>query len=298
MIRVYDKFDTKEELINWLKNYPAGPIRTYENDDESDIVVMVTLPKYDKEHTRQAEKIFKGLKIIYVESSGVYYSSTVADNVGFKEALKHKPRWIIYANDDIEQVDDISVLEEGLESVSKSAQAVFRSDYKKVDGKIISDTFTHVMGKTNFIYRDFGALLPNGYNKEYLKLTNKFGVNLMAYSKEATLGRKLYNIALTGPRKIRFYGWRQIYILNSRYVKEKKGKVFDEVYRSCMDDTDLHFSIYENDVKYDFVNFNIEPLKGGGLTLGKGLPRAFRNIANAAYFCEKWKNAKKLKELM
>jgi hypothetical protein len=114
ILRFYDFFDNRDQLIKWMKDRPKGNYRIVEfNRDENDIIVVIpTIDVNGKFAKTCRDDIFKGLLIIFVESGiGNYYFNYAHNcNAGIKKAMEYNPKWIILSNDDMYKIDDVEVL--------------------------------------------------------------------------------------------------------------------------------------------------------------------------------------------
>ncbi len=70
-------------------------------------------------------------------------------------------------------------------------------------------------------------------------------------------------------------------VLNSRFIRSINGKVFDETFINGHEDTWLSYKYLQN-CNFKLSSFNIGMYVGS--SLGVGINRAFREIANEIYF--------------
>ena len=132
ILRFYDYFDNRDQLIKWMKERPKGNYRIVEfNKDDNDIIVVIpTMDVNGKLAKACREEIFKGLHIIFVESGiGNYYFNYAHNcNAGIKKAMEYNPKWIIVSNDDMDKIDDVDALKNELSQLDNtSVQIVFVS---------------------------------------------------------------------------------------------------------------------------------------------------------------------------
>jgi hypothetical protein len=76
ILRFYDFFESRDQLIKWMRERPKGNYRIVEfNKENNDIIVVIpTMDVNVKLAKTCREEIFKGLHIIFVESGvGNYY---------------------------------------------------------------------------------------------------------------------------------------------------------------------------------------------------------------------------------
>jgi len=284
VIKFYDYFNNSKELISWLKSCKYAPVTFHETEDESDIVVVVTIPSHKLKTAKVCQKLFKGLKIIFSESSGPNFDFARSANMGMKQALKHKPKWIIQSNDDMFEIDKIRVLVDGLENIdSKKVDAVFRNNYRKENGRTVETRHIRTLAKANPLFKL--STILGGNVRTYVKLMEKFDIDVLVYSNEAKLTRKIYMSMLMNSKRTVINSFSSFFIFNSRFVRSRKEGVFDDVYRNDTEDIDLDLYVHEEQIKHDFLNYNIGHYEN--FTQGASTSRVFRNVANSAYFCDK-----------
>ncbi len=287
VVDFYSNFDTSNDIIKWLKMLPSAPVKFFERGKDSDIVIVVTTPDHNSINAYKTELLFKEFKIIFVESSGPYFHLSKAVNLGIHEASKHNPKWIIYSNDDLYKIENTSLLKEQLLSLNhKNIDVVFRRNHKNMQRNSNVSYLQHI-GLRNIFLSQLISNMVQKTTKEYLNLLEKFNMPFIMYDSTAKPFRRFYTRMLMKSKPLEFPGFSRLFIFNKKYAS-KHDQIFDEIYRNGSDDLDLDLSLYLDKVKYDFVNFNIGEY--GGITLGRGLSRVFRDIANAAYFSDKFKN--------
>jgi len=133
ILRFYDYFDNRDQLIKWMMERPKGNYRIVEfNNDENDIIVVIlTMDVNGKFAKTCRDEIFKGLHIIFVESGvGNYYFNYAHNcNAGIKKAMEYNPKWIVLSNDDMYKIDDVEVLVKELSKLdNKYINIIFRKE--------------------------------------------------------------------------------------------------------------------------------------------------------------------------
>jgi len=123
ILRFYDYFENRDQLIKWMKERPKGNYRIVEfNNEENDIIVVIPTMDINGKFAKTCrDEIFKGLHIIFVESGmGNYYFNYAHNcNAGIKKAMEYNPKWIILLNDDMYKIHDIKVLKNELDNLNK-----------------------------------------------------------------------------------------------------------------------------------------------------------------------------------
>ena len=118
IIEFYNGFDNREQLIQWMRERPKGVANIYEVEGDRDIIVVIPTADFNGKYARECrDNIFKGLHIIFVESGEVpdpYFNYAHNCNVGIRKAMEYNPKWIVVSNDDMNKIDEPSILLESL----------------------------------------------------------------------------------------------------------------------------------------------------------------------------------------
>ena len=95
ILSFYDSIDTKEKLINWMRERPKGEPIIHEIEGDKDIIVVVLTADFHGNYSKEIrESTFKGLHIIFVESRVIpdfYFNIAHYLNTGIKKAMEYKP---------------------------------------------------------------------------------------------------------------------------------------------------------------------------------------------------------------
>jgi len=164
ILRFYDYFENRDQLIKWMRERPKGNYRIVEfNKDENDIIVVIPTMDVNGKFAKTCRyEIFKGLHIIFVESGiGNYYFNYAHNcNAGIKKALEYNPKWIIISNDDMYKIDDVEVL---IKELNKIKNTEININFPK---KALITGF----GKLNLL----GKILFKIFLKDEIKTIKKF----------------------------------------------------------------------------------------------------------------------------
>jgi hypothetical protein len=283
IMKVYDTFHSRDELIQWMKERPKGRVKIFEIDGNKEVVVVIPTADFEGRYAKECrQSIFKGLQIIFVESGypkDPYFNYSYSCNTGIKRALKYNPKWIVVSNDDMFKIDDTSVLLNAL---------------RGKDENVLKSVFTHPSkyhsipvcnGRPRIIVGSLGEFL-------YLFLTRKINMQIYLFTKK--IARRFNAKWFFAPnkdlyRKI-FYSETRCYVLTSdfsilsgKWAKELNGEIFDETYLNGVEDWDLSLQICGERKDYDFIDYRIGDLVGG--TIGGYVDnRTLRDSANMIYF--------------
>ena len=129
ILKFYSHFRSSKDLIKWMKKRPRQKFSIYEVSGNKNYIVLIPTKDHTGPYASNCLKIYKGLHIVFLESTGPFFSYARTINFGFKYiATKYKPKWIIISNDDMLKIDEVSKLKDQLDKL----------DEKKVDVVYIS----------------------------------------------------------------------------------------------------------------------------------------------------------------
>ena len=273
VIKFYDHFDTAEQLIEWMKNRPSAPMKIYEVEGEKDIVVVIPTANHEGEFAKNcANNIFKGQRIVFVESNGPFFNYARSCNYGLKYALKYNPKWIVLSNDDMEKVDGISKLRSGLSGLDYN-----ENDIIFASGNSRGRDINSVLVKYRAFFKIY-IKINGGILEKYNSIAGKFNSDL------TVIGKKRFNrfSSKLFYKKIKeFYGIFDFVIFSSNYIKSK-SQVFDPTFINGGEDHFLSYTTSLNNVHYKLINFDIKSI--GSQSVGKGDLRIIRNLVGLLYF--------------
>lgn len=267
VIKFYDHFDTPEQLIEWMKKRPSAPMKIYEVEGNKDIVIVIPTANHEGELAKNcANSIFKGQQIVFIESNGPFFNYARSCNYGLKYALKYNPKWIILSNDDMYKVDDFSILKDKLLKTND------------VDVVFVTPTIYHSHDISVYSQRLLLLLYRhiNKYNSVRLKLFKKYNITFLVRQMNSTrriFMKPIYTFKLTGDF--------QIFSFNL----VKNIGIFDDTFINSMEDVDFSYKVSKEKIKNTMIDFKIGDYIAK--SLGWGIERTIRNIANLAYFNKK-----------
>jgi len=287
IIHFYEGFESRDELIEWMKERPKGSCEIKEVEGEKDIIVVVPTTDFEGEYAKGCrEEIFKGLHIIFVVSGkgNNYFNYAHNCNIGIKKALEYNPKWIVISNDDVFKVDDPSVLKNELMLIDS-----------KTYGILLPRAFNYIYGHTfninryTFLYGIFGRL--NVQKRDFYRIQRKFGLicglvnhpsdfpNLFSKLKYIIFAHILTNNKVT---IIPFPGY--FFVINSNLFVEN-NELLDETFINAPEDVDLVLRKLLTGIRVTRIRYIIGALVGG--SLGNGYDRQLRTISGDIYFFKK-----------
>jgi hypothetical protein len=285
ILRFYDFFDNRDQLIKWMRERPKGNYRIVEfNKDENDIIVVIpTMDVNGKFAKTCMDEIFKGLHIIFVESgvSNYYFNYAHNCNAGIKKAMEYNPKWIVLSNDDMYKIDDVEVLKNELSKLEHEKIDCVFTDESRYHSYFVRigqpRIYTSILRRRIISYKEW-KIKEKIFKKYEIYLyfggfKNKFLTNLFY--------KNLVSFIITGS-----FG-----IFSGNFIKKIGNNPLDETYINGMEDIDLSLIINYN-YKFSFINYKIGDYSG--MSLGnesvEGFPRGIRDFANWAYFNKKFYN--------
>ena len=121
----YNHFHSIEELLEFFRSLPKGPVHLHQFNvaDSVNVICVVPTPDVKDENTVKFIKGMSPISIVAVESSGPFFNFAHSMNIGIEEALKKQPKWIILSNNDISPATSTSNLSQEYSSESKLLSA-------------------------------------------------------------------------------------------------------------------------------------------------------------------------------
>ena len=273
ILKFYSYFETRDDLVDWMRKRPDGKTTLFEVEGDSDIVVVIPTADYEGEYARTCrDEIFKGLRMVFVQSGGkddLYFNIARNVNKGLRKALEYSPRWIIYSNDDVYRIDDIRKLLQELDGINEEkVKAVFTNPPGVYHSYLISLS-------TPTAIRNLAYSASGKYYRAKLHIDRKYGIRTIADTgagNSRLFYRKTRDVLLTSD-----FG-----IFPADYVRKTIGQLWDETYINGVEDIDQSLMVTSSKEDYAFVNYRIGDLIGS--VLGNGIDRELRDRANFVYF--------------
>jgi len=273
VLRFYNYFENRDQLIKWMMKRPKGNYRIAEfNKDENDIIVVIpTMDVNGKFAKTSREEIFKGMHIIFVESGiGNYYFNYAHNcNAGIKKAMEYNPKWIILSNDDMYKIDDVEVL---IKELNKIKNTEININFPK---KAITTGF----GKLNLL----GKIIFKIFLKDEIKTIKKFeNLNKIYFSYCISGCDFIHNLLrFLHTRKFTYLTFGSFMILSNKFINRNNNTLFDENFINAAEDVDLALKIFLTGNKTNIINYDIGSINGGSFGLDKN--RRLRDLAGQIY---------------
>jgi hypothetical protein len=274
--KFYDLFDSKREIIDWMRSRPKAKPKIVHYNEETDNYAVVVIPTIDtnSKWSKNAKHIFDKLHIVFAENRNKkpnpYFNYSKSVNEGVKAALHYNPEWVIISNDDMIKEDHISKLITELKH-SENYDTVFfpKTNTYSSQNCLYKPRIQKLIRQMSYWRRAYANIL-NRLNVKYELLDGKdhgFVYKNLIYKKDKI--------------KIKHHQGNLI-ILNTNYIRRiLKGKVFDDTFINGHEDSMLSYKYLQNS-NFKMSEFRISAIVGG--SLGTDKSRWFREIANEIYF--------------
>lgn len=278
VMEFYSNFSRAQDVIDWVKHRPFGEARIYDVEGDSDVIVVIpTQTHSNKDSTNCAENVFKGLRIIFVESGKDFGTFNYARNcnLGLEYALRYRPSWIILSNDDVIKIDDVSKLKNEL---GKYDPGQFKTLFTNPPGEYHS--YLGGIGLTTK-QREATMYLSGNLKRMQLYIEKRFEIGIVpAYPKwplrYLTKKNKFFNITSS-------FG-----VFSGDYIRGINGNLFDTMYVNMWEDTDISLEFSKEPECFSYINYSIGDKIGS--SFGNTPERHLRSMVSRIYFNIKHKN--------
>ena len=287
----YNHFHSIEELLEFFRSLPKGPVHLHQFNvaDSVNVICVVPTPDVKDENTVKFIKGMSPISIVAVESSGPFFNFAHSMNIGIEEALKKQPKWIILSNNDISPATSTSNLIRVLETDSDNDILIPRISYLE---DIPRHSFVEIYKQSlmaRLIYENTPAkiskMLPVYLQAHFvfahlpLYANGKFvSYNLsQEYSSESKLLSAFLNVASfvgkwSGTKLIETRNVQPISIVSSKVLQVER---FDETFSSGGEDLDLSIRLKLRNYRLGLTDITFKT--PGGASLNKGIMRMYRN---------------------
>ena len=269
IIEFYKSFESRDQLIEWMKERPEGTANIYEIEGNKEIIVVIPTADFNGKYAKECrENVFNGLHIIFVESGGkgdFYFKFSYYVNAGIKKAMEHHPKWVVFSSDDVYEISEVENLKEELS----------KKDPNEIDLLFTKEipyiTQHSKLAERRFIFK---VILPLATkNFKWNKFERKFKIRYLGAPTKGLISI-LYKKGRT------FINFIAFSIFSINLCNKLNGNILDETYINAAEDTDLSLKA-STEYRSEIINFEIGAFKGK--TIGTGKIRRFREIPSNAY---------------
>ena len=293
IIEFYNGFESRDQLIQWMKERPKVVATVHEVEGDKEIIVVIPTADFDGKYAKECrENIFKGLHIVFVESGGrgdFYFNIAHNVNVGIRKAMEYNPKWIVMSNDDMEKIDDVELLRKQLETIdNKQVDVIYSTPSYGYHSTPVKLIFPNRVGM--FIYTR--RMFKDQYNS-ISSLVKKLKLNLIftpidtsngespKITKKDWIGINVLTKFLFHRTRIRFVQLGAFGIFSRNFVFKTGGIVFDENFINSCEDMGLSYRILTEGRFTAKIRYNIKPMVG--TTMGNNMNRDLRAIISRFY---------------
>lgn len=306
VLEFYRSFNNTSEIIAWLRERPKGRSKVIDIEGDNEVIVVIPTASVDNEHSQRCKnEIFKGMRIIFVESGNFgdpYFSFSHNCNVGISKALEYKPKYIIWTNDDMLKLDSAAKLRDEIDRVlDKKPIAIFaRKNYQVSTpvkivkfnflGKILlksikySKTYKIIRSNApdtdNFV--NHNAIFVNSFER-YVKLSiyNKFRTRFFLSN------IKFVSTSILFKKVAEYINFDAFGILRADFISDIK-EVFDENIIVQHADQDLSLRFGLNPKEISWIDYSIKGI--GRATIKDNTSERLRSILADIYIDHKIRN--------
>lgn len=283
ILKFYNSFGSSKDLIRWMKKRPKQKFSVYEESGNKNYIVLIPTKNHLGQYSRNCLKIYKGLQIIFLESTGPFFSYARTINFGLKYiATKYKPKWIIISNDDMLKIDEVSKLKSQLDKLDeKRVDIVYISpgEQQSVDCYLVSDRVTYKLYQIFF----------NRCSKKAQKILDKFNSPIkLIGSNSKDIKSQLLKVLrpLFFKTYTRYVSLGSCWIVSNEFVRKQSHKILDDAF--VIDTEQDEFVLRSlNKIRISNVKYKIGNKKGA--TLGSDCRRSLRGLTGIIYLNYKFK---------
>ncbi|AWR99383.1 hypothetical protein [Metallosphaera hakonensis] len=268
--QIYSDFN-RESIISWMRNRLTADISIFEINGDEEIVVVIPTADVNGSKARESSEVFRGSKIILVESKGSLFNYARSVNAGVKYALNFSPKWVVVSNDDVHKIDDMSTLRDQLSTATKGLVLAKPSKYHSYAVSLMSVDKLEFIKAMSLIGKTFRLPPAEVYGYLTVKYGEKLGIKTMVLIDSMIgpfkrIGGKIVDSFINGG---------SFMILNRNIINEK---ILDETFINGYED--VYFSMkMRNDM--EIIDFRINEDRGASLGFGKF--RFYRSYVNEIY---------------
>ena len=317
VLKFYDKFESVEDLVKWMKSRPRSYINIYEVEGDTDIIIVIPTANVNGQYAKMDLEVYKGFHIIFCESSGRYFNYAYSVNTCVKEAIKYNPEWVIFSNDDVYKIDEPGVLKNELKKLNyKEVTAILHMDknyeFRHNELRILRPTLiksyrSFLLGSLSLFYDEIIHKASRNVDSsliyllakaqiDYYKILRKFNLPLVDI-RTVDMNRLSYKIRHIIERVFNEY-INNFYIkkfgdfggFSRAFLNKVNGVIFDDTFINGVENYDLSFRLMMKGIPINLIKYRKGSYKGRSLGFGlnnKGVSRNIRNFANFIYFAYK-----------
>lgn len=302
----YKSFNDTSEIIKWLRERPKGRSKIIDIEGDNEAIVVIPTASINNEHSQRCKnEIFKGMRIIFVESGNFgdpYFSFSHNCNVGIRKALEYKPKYVIWTNDDMLKFDSATKLRDEIDKVldTKPIAIFARKNYqvstpvKIIRFNFLGKIFLKIIKYIKF-YKIIGRNTPNtdnfiNYNAFLAKSFERY-IKLSLYNKFRSRfflsNIKFVPTSILFKNVAEYINFDAFGILKADFIRDLK-EVFDENIIVQHADQDLSLRFGLNPKQISWIDYSIRGI--GRATIKDNTSERLRSILADIYIDYKIRN--------
>lgn len=292
-LQFYNSFDSVNELIEFFRSRKRANVQSFliQSEDRSEITAVIPTESIKSKLVEIQTNKLQGMNIVFVESGGPFFNFSYSMNVGIRDAIRLKTKFIMLSNDDIFTLSSARKIQEevvansekydvfiptiwsGKEYISPR-QSIYSQSW--LTENIISNRFMSCINPSNIskssrrlvtklkIYNDANVLryiILRDYDPIFRKAQSLLRGSIMEYVVKK-LNKPLLKINNVQP----------ISIIKTDLLKSEK---FDESFVNGGEDTDLSIRLAIKGVKIYYMKEQFQNV--GGYSLGQDIDRILKS---------------------
>ena len=292
-LQFYNSFDSVNELIEFFRSRKRANVQSFliQSEDRSEISAVIPTKSIESKFAKILLKKLHGMNIIFVESEGPLFNFSYSMNLGIREAIRMKSKFIMLSNDDIFPLNSIQKLQDEVIANSEKYDifipTVFSGrEYLSPKQNIYAQSWL----TKRIIYNRLVSLInPSGMHKSPRRLVTKLEIyndpNVLKYiiiRENDSIFRKYQSVLNTNMiehivRKlnmplVEINNVQPISIIKTDLLKSEN---FDESFVNGGEDTDLSIRLAIKGAKVHNLKEQFQNV--GGHSLGQNVDRILKN---------------------
>ena len=292
-LQFYNSFDSVTELIKFFRSRERADVHIFPilSEDRSEISAVVPTKSIESKFVRSLSEKLQGMNIIFVKSEGPLFNFSYSMNIGIREAIRMKSKFIMLSNDDIFPLSDIQKLQDEVVANSEKYDIFIPTIF---NGKKYLSPKQNVYGQSWFTKhiisnRFISWINPSDISKSSRNLVTKLKIyndpdvlkyiilrdNDPIFSKYRYLSRgniMEYVVRKFNRTLVEINNVQPVSIIKADLLKLEK---FDESFVNGGEDTDLSIRLAIKGAKVHYLKEQFQNV--GGYSLGHDTDRILRN---------------------
>lgn len=289
----YNSFNSVIDLIKFLRSRKRPEINIFRvvSDESSEITAVIPTSTIKNKLVKLQIEKFRGVNLVFVESSGPYFNFSHSMNAGIDEAIRLNSKYIMLSNDDVFPTEDLSYFQKEVVKNDMNYDILIPTI---VDNKGFLSPRQKVFSQTRLIeYMISKNIMRFIYTSEFFSHCRSLLGKLDIYSshdilkyiilrdQDPLISKNRINQAdiilervfeKLNPPLIEFHNIQPVSFIKADILK---GEKFDETFVNGGEDTDLSIRLANKGVKVGYIQNRFQNI--GGYSMGQNIERFLKN---------------------